>query len=382
VLDQDLEEDARLALDLLAEAEGIMDEAEAWFPSDTVIFQSYRDSVADFFQSIGLKLADVGQRRDSVNLSITSAGDSITVYNNGVEAKNAEISDFNTMVSESPNYCYVKLTSALAIIQSIPNMGPGDSLFIAADTFDLEINFSNSGAPDSPIVIVGDSAGGTVFTSGRRDPLLMDAVSHVEILNIVFSGSVESGVKLVNRSGPIMFKNCDFIGNKKHGIDVLDTDIRLLNCRFIGNGQSGIRVNSNESAVEERVSMENILVVRNADDGITGLTIQGEIINATVSDNGLTGIFLDVPERDVTIRNSIITFNGVYGVHRNIIPGSEGVLDLTGCNLYQNVMGELQSAAPYDTLPFLSIDPQYTDTAAYDYTPGPQIPDSLGFRPQ
>jgi hypothetical protein len=207
----------------------------------------------------------------------------------------------------------------------------------------------------------------------------------VDIVNITFSQGPSDGVLMEEFSGQILFQNCAFTGNRGNGINVLDSDVKLRNCRFLYNDSNGVLVQNSNA------DMQNILVARNHKGGIyfAGLgfnnaTDTALIVNATISDNDSDGVFQRGQYSNVSIIKSLITFNRRIGVHREFEVSATSPLSLSATDLYANIQQNLVSLPPFDSLGYISIDPQYIDKSNYNYSKGPTsgVADSLGYTGQ
>jgi hypothetical protein len=207
----------------------------------------------------------------------------------------------------------------------------------------------------------------------------------VDIVNITFSQGPSDGVLMEEFSGQILFQNCAFTGNHGNGIKVQDSDIKLRNCRFLYNDSNGVLVHNSNADVQ------NILVAGNHKNGIffAGLGLNNVadtaiIVNATISDNDSDGVFQRGQYSNVSINKSLVTFNRRIGVHREYEVGPASPLSLSVTDLYANIQQNLVSLAPFDSLGYLSVDPQYVDKSNYNYSigAGSTVADSLGYQGQ
>ncbi len=287
--------------------------------------------------------------------------------------------------------CNSPLSTADTIIKSIPLLKPGDTLVIApgAFTFNTAFNLSGiSGTPALHIVIMGDAQGGTVFSGSQNSPIAQIdiATQYVDFVNITFSGGLNSGVTVLDNSGPVTFQNCAFINNRGDGIHVLDSYIEMTNCRFLNNDSNGVFL-QNSHAV-----LQNVLIAQNKKNGIffAGLGINGVpdtaiIVNATISDNDSDGVF---QQGRIFIRfhrqiAGNLSINASAFIVKTKITAN-APLFLSSSDLYMNAQQNVASLPPFDSLQFLSEDPLYVNKANYNYSIGPasSVPDSLGYKAQ
>ena len=361
-----------------------------YFP-DTVISTASLDSLKSISTAVVAYFQTLQKKRDSTNTILDSTNAAFSKTNMAWADSNQTILSFNATV-QTKYPCSFSLTTPDTIIKSILQLKPGDSLFIAPGAFTFNTAFSIdgvSGTPSSHIVIIGDPQGNTVITSPltQNSPLLhINKNTHfVDIVNITFSQGPSDGVLMEEFSGQILFQNCAFTGNRGNGIKVLDSDVKLRNCRFLYNDSNGVEVQNSNADVQ------NIVVAGNQKNGIlfAGLGYNNAfdtalIVNATISDNDSDGVFQQGQYSNVSINKSLITFNRRIGVHREYEVSATSPLSLSVTDLYANIQQNLVSLAPFDSLLYFSVDPQYVDKSNYNYSigPGSTVADSLGYQGQ
>jgi hypothetical protein len=279
----------------------------------------------------------------------------------------------------------------------------GDSLVIGAGLFPVDLRFTNSGTPDSPIVVRGYPGMRTVLTpmvdkDGKKSTstMILSGRSHIRFEDIVFRGGGISGAKLENGCRSISFRRCTFDSSAQFGLEVIDSDVDMQDCRLLANGK-GARLQGKEEAAY-RIRLQNVLVARNLGHGLETVTPWGEILNCTVADNGGEGIRVNSPRRELTISNTIVSGNSGYGIFREAENGFQDLLhvkvsDVWGHDLdrdwYLQGLDSARAAALKGAN--LSVDPQYQDPARLDYRPRPgsvlagyesqALPIVIGWRP-
>ena len=359
----------------------------AQFFPDTIItagelaaLKSVTDSDVALFQTLARK-------QDSTNGVFDSINNTLANTNKNLTTENQSISAFNKNVQKTYP-CNTPLSTADTIIKSIPLLKPGNTLVIApgAFTFNTAFNLSGiSGTPALHIVIMGDAQGGTVFSGSQNSPIAQIdiATQYVDFVNITFSGGLNSGVTVLDNSGPVTFQNCAFINNRGDGIHVLNSYIEMTSCRFLNNDSNGVFLQNSQAVVQ------NVLIAQNKKNGIffAGLGINAVpdtaiIINATISDNDSDGVFQQGGFSYVSIAKSLVTFNKRIGIHRENQITANAPLFLSSSDLYMNAQQNAVSLPPFDSLQFLSEDPLYVNKANYNYSIGfaSSVPDSLGYK--
>jgi len=372
-------------------ADSVAMRLNAQFFPDTVIFSGALDSLKSISDTVAAHFQALQKKRDSINVTFNVTNAAFLTANKAWADSNQTILSFNAFV-QTTYPCSFSLTTPDTILKSISLLKPGDSLFIAPGAFTFNTAFSIggvSGTPSSHIVIIGDPQGNTVFTSSptQNSSLLHinNNTHYVDIVNITFSQGPSDGVLMEQFSGNILFQNCNFTGNRGNGIKVQDSDIKLRNCRFLYNDSNGVVVQNSNADVQ------NILVAGNQKNGIlfAGLGFNSAfdtalIVNATISDNDSDGVFQQGQYSNVSINKSLITFNRRIGVHREYEVGPASPLSLSVTDLYANIQQNLVSLAPFDSLNYLSVDPQYVDKSNYNYSigAGSAVADSLGYQGQ
>ena len=384
-------QDGESANAIYLSAESMAIKLNAQFFPDTVISNGELDSLESISNAAVAYFQALQKKRDSTNAILDSTNAAFSKANTAWADSNQSILSFNALV-QTTYPCSFSLTTPDTILKSISLLKPGDSLFIApgAFTFNTVLTLGGiSGTPSSHIVIIGDPQGNTVFTSSptQNSSLLHinNNTHYVDIINITFSQGPSDGVLMEEFSGNILFQNCAFTGNHGNGIKVQDSDIKLRNCRFLYNDSNGVLVQNSNADVQ------NILVAGNQKNGIlfAGLGFNNMfdtalIVSATISDNDSDGVFQRGQYSNVSINKSLITFNRRIGVHREFEVSAASPLSLSVTDLYANIQQNLVSLAPFDSLSYFSVDPQYVDKSNYNYSigPGSAVADSLGFQNQ
>ncbi|MBD3393555.1 MAG: hypothetical protein GF410_16185 [Chitinivibrionales bacterium] len=340
---------------------------------DTIYTDTLRDSILAPFDSL-LALCDSARAArarfdaaviDTNTLAVVPYNETVGLYNDSVAAYNDSI----LFARESGGYPPIEDGDSLQ--QSLFAAQPGDTFVVASDTFTVALRFSNSGSESSPIVVIGQPDLSTVLDSVD---VAFSTNSHIIFKNIVFSRG-SHGARLVAGSGPITFENCSFVGNGGHGCEVVDSDARFRNCRMLHNGGHGLRVSSAEPK-DNRVELTNTLIAHNRLTGIGIVSVNVTLQNTTISDNGSHGIRLDDPELELAIYNSLISYNGGYGITFLSGFNNNQPFTITSSVLYGNVTGQLFGNFQ-PPVSYLGYEPVYVDADAdnYNIAPGNRLYD-------
>jgi hypothetical protein len=241
----------------------------------------------------------------------------------------------------------------------------GDTIKISSGIYKASLRFNNSGSQSAPIVVMGDNLGSVILHAPATEGILfISNKSFIEFYNIIFDSSYSSGVKTENSCLGIKFVNCIFKNCELDGLEITDSDVLITNCQFINNKRSGIRI-SGDPKLNNNVIIKNILSVYNGLEGISILSVPTVIKQATLCDNGKTGILITTPSKDIEIKNSILAFNLESGI--------SGVFDPSVCNIMVDSVvifstGTNIMLEPATNFNYFSYDPMFTNRSAIDYS--------------
>lgn len=355
---------------LRSAAAGLIDSVSVLYAPDTLYGPAERDSLLQPFDSLdGLigvirttALALFSAARDTNELAIAPYNDSATAYNTAVRAYN------DSVLFAMRYHPYPPIADNDSIQTRLFAAEPGDTLVIAGGVYSPIVRFVNSGTAGSPIVVQGQLDMSTVFD----DPdVRLSGNGHIIFQHITFRGNPASGgAKLEAGSGPVTFRSCRFEDNSTFGIEIVDSDARLVDCRIVNNGGSGMRISSSHSA-HSRVSLDNVLIAHNRLYGIDIVSTALSVRHTTISDNGRDGIRLPNPESATEVYHSLITYNNRYGVNFESGFTAQYPFHLSYSVLYGNVAAPPITGTFPDTLAYWTFPVSYTDRDANDYSVAP-----------
>jgi hypothetical protein len=242
----------------------------------------------------------------------------------------------------------------------------------------------NSGTPDSRILVQGRPGMTTILDSSD---VVCSNNGYIVFRNIVFRGGSGAGVRLTDGSGPVAFEKCRFEHNGGNGLEIVDSDARLLGCEVLNNGGYGLRLSSSGTR-EETVRLENVLVAHNRLGGVDVVSVNLALRRATVSDNGGNGVRLRDPELSFTMDNCLVTFNTGFGILVEAGSKSDESFLVETSVFYGNTGGALRGN--FDITPrYLSFELAYVKKEGDDYrvAPGNRVYELqregivLGYRP-
>ncbi|MDO5576662.1 MAG: hypothetical protein Q4F84_06240, partial [Fibrobacter sp.] len=120
-------------------------------------------------------------------------------------------------------------------------------------------------------------------------------------------------------------------------------------------------------------SAENVLIAHNRAYGVNTVSARLHLNKVTISDNGMGGIRLEVPNKPSVITNSLITDNNAFGVLHESSEYGNGPLDTKTTNFFKNAEAIMaDSFYIKQNLPILTADPYYVDKDNNDYRIGEQ----------
>jgi len=296
----------------------------------------------------------------------------IDIFNRQVEIDNNSIRAYNESRAMMVVYCGKELQSNTDSLKKIiPSLVPGDTLYLDSLNFSSQFTFHQIGdSLGPPIVVIGSPFMNTVVSPAG---FFLTESHNIRFYNLVFAGGLHSGVKLELNCSRILFENCVFRNNNLHGVEAIQSSLELRNCQIFHNSGSGIRVQG-MNTVEYGLVADNVLVSHNRAYGINSISAGLMISNATISDNGLDGMRLEVASLPATIARSLITFNGYYGLRRDLSEQGQGFFTTPNTNFYGNVSGAMFADSIYLRLnePYLNENPWFLNRDEDRYLIGSQ----------
>lgn len=333
-------------------------------------------------------------RIDSGNAAVADSNARVKAYRTDREAANGVISNYNDsirFVKQSRNK--PPLDRPDSVLARTAAAQAGDTLLIAKGDFSVDLRFNHSGTPDNPIVVRGYPGERTVLRVPfhSSSAMLLSNNQYIQFQDIDFRG----GVQLVAGCRHIIFQRCVFDSSTSAGLKVVDSDVGLVDCRLTQNAKGAFIQGINDESVS--FSMKNVLLARNAGNGLEMNNPKGDIRNCTIADNGGDGINVSVPHSGLNIFNSIISGNSGTGFMRQRDTEFQDQIDMQQCDVWGNKTADwslqgLDSTLVMDVLKAnFSIQPDYIAPANLDYglKPGSiladfehqTIPFLVGYRP-
>ncbi|GEM_PF-2125264 len=355
---------------------------ESHFPL-LVYGPAFIDSVFKPFVRDSLGFARAQTVIDSANAAVADSNLAVRGYNDLRAAENLAVRGYNDSID------YVKRTQNVNVITKSDSLQAitfvakaGDSLYLGPGVFNVDLRFTNSGTPDSPIVVRGypgratilktsDKAGGSMNTL-----ILTQERKFIRFENLVFRGGVEGSVKLEGNATNISFRNCLFDSSQGPGLEVYDSDMEMTDCEVRANGGVGVKVGGGTTP-GRRMRFTNVLFARNGGAGLECTSQFLELKNCTLAHNGGDGIQIISPLQAINIANTVISLNTGFGINRQATHSNQELLSVTESDLFGNIAGNWNLPQVDSTLAnrLISanpkIDPEFIDASAFDYRPKP-----------
>jgi len=345
-----------------------IDSVNALYPADTVCTPGRRGAFVGLFDSLLALCEGVAAAAGTFDLQASDTNTlAIYPYNRDAEAYNVAAAAYNDSVRYVRQFRGYPVVAATDSIEArLVSLSAGDTLVIGGGTFSPFIHPAGGGNAVQGVLVMGQPDLSTVFSQAD---VILSGNSHVTFRNIVFVGGNRTGVKLENGCAAVVFDRCVFENNTSHGLEVIDSDIRLQNCRILGNGGSGVRLASNGS-VSRTAVLVNTLVAHNLAHGIDVTAVNLSAQNVTIADNGGNGVLLADPELDLLVYNTLVTHNAMYGLSFEAPVKNDNLFILSGTVLYGNSGGALRGV--FTSAPaYLDIGVSYVNQQANDYAVAP-----------
>jgi hypothetical protein len=329
--------------------------------SDSVLYPFVRDE-AEFTR--------LRARFDSDSAAITDSNLQVAAYNLDKRKANTVIKGYNDSID------YLKqahnkpiLVRSDSLISVTASANAGDTVLIGPGTFDVDLRFNHSGTADNPIVVRGYPGIRTVLhvPAGSSSAMILSANQNITFQDIDFRG----GVQLVATCRNIIFQRCVFDSSAGYGLRVVDSDATLTDSRLTDNRSGAFIQGIKEGTVS--IIFENVLVARNAGNGLEMNIPKGDIKKCTISDNGGDGIYVTVPHSLLSITNSIISGNAGTGIFRQRDTEFQDRFEPQQCDVWGNKVDDWSLQGMDTTLAAdllkanFSIQPEFVDPANLGY---------------
>jgi hypothetical protein len=374
-----------------------------------VVYNSaFIDSVFVPFRRDSLAFARIQAAIESANAAVSDTNIAVKAYNALRTDDNFAVAAYNDsidFIKRTQNKDIIVRSDSLQAITFVAKAG--DSLYLGAGTFNVDLRFTNSGTLDSPIVLRGSPGMSTILKGAERDGILSSNVgilssrSNIRFENIVFRKGSISGIKLESGSRNVFFRNCRFDSSGHWGVESIDSDLEMRDCKVVANGSGmeghgGILATSGPNT-DLRIRLVNTLVAGNRGIGLDAISPMGEVSNCTIADNARGGVRIRSPLRTLTIANSIVSSNLGTGIARDpTILNQDGFI-VKECDVWGNDPADWDLTDMDSTLAEnlkkanLNVDPGFIDPTSYNYAlkPGSVLydyenrtfPVIIGYRP-
>jgi hypothetical protein len=253
------------------------------------------------------------------------------------------------------------------LMSRVKNAVAGDTILIGAGSYEVSLRFLNNGTPSAPIVVAAQDNGVILTAPPNQGPLFISAGSNFRFYNLTFRASASSGVKVEYGSSAVLFDKCTFSDNALDGLEIVDSDVRVVNCSFLRNKLAGIRISGKSTGLDSMV-VDNALIAHNGASGIDVTGAVAIVSRCTASNNGGGGFTVASPAGAVSLAKSIVSFNTGSALSGQYDPAVCAV-SLDSCDFFAN--GGALSLTPALAASYFTLDPVFTDTAADDFSIGP-----------
>lgn len=374
-----------------------------------VVYNSaFIDSVFVPFRRDSLAFARIHAAIKSANAAVSDSNIAVNAYNALRAEDNSAVAAYNDSIDflkQTQNKDIIVRSDSLQAITFVAKAG--DTLYLGAGTFNVDLRFTNSGTLDSPIVLRGSPGMTTILKGAERDGSLSGSVcilsdrANFRFENIVFRKGLASGVKLESGSRNVYFRNCLFDSSGRWGVEAIDSEFDMMDCQVVGNG-SGMEGNGGILATsgpntDLQIRLVNTLVAGNRGIGLDAISPMGEVSNCTIADNTSQGIRIRVPLRTLTIANSIVSSNLGTGIARDPTTLNQDGFIVKQCDVWGNDPADWDLADMDSTLAEnlkkanLNVEPEFIDPTSYNYGLKPRsvlyeyekrtLPVIIGYRP-
>jgi hypothetical protein len=332
------------------------------------LLQKFADSAIGVLTTDSLLINSYLTRSNAIVHALVDSSDAVANYNALIVYGNTLLNAYNQNTAwRIQTDRLPHITSPDSLISSIVHATPGDTFIVNGElsTANL-IHVTVSGTSTQPIVLLGppqmtgiiDAVGGIIITNSQ----------YISLVNLVIRNSTASGFKVEDGSGSILLDNCTISDNALYGVEAIDSDLKMVHCRILRNGKSGLRFSPTTS---NQINLDNILIVKNHGHGIDLVSPSGYMNYVTVSNNDSIGINIPTFSNIFTINNSLITYNGEFGVKATVLPSNASMILLGYDDFYGNRKGDIDTTGHYS---YLTLEPGYIDTANNNFAINPDSP--------
>ncbi|MDQ3001853.1 MAG: right-handed parallel beta-helix repeat-containing protein [Fibrobacterota bacterium] len=368
-----------------------------------VVYNSaFIDSVFTPYRRDSLAYARIHAGIESGNAAVAAANADLKAYNAIREDDNRAVAVYNDsidFIKKTQNKNIIVRADSLQALTFVAKAG--DSLYLGAGSFNVDLRFTNSGTVDSPIVLRGSPGMTTILKGVDKNGTLNGSVgilsnrANIRFEGIVFRMGGVSGMKVESGSRNISFRNCRFDSSGQWGVEAIDSDLEMIDCRVLGNG-GGIRTTSTPNS-DLRIRLVNNLVAGNRGHGLEAVSPMGEVSNCTFSDNTGEGIRVNSPLRALTIANSIVSSNLGTGIFREATSLNQDGFIVKECDIWGNreadwnLLNMDSTRAENLKKANLNVKPEFIDPSSFNYALKPgsvladyearTLPVVIGYRP-
>jgi parallel beta-helix repeat protein len=303
----------------------------------------------------------------AIEKSIDSSDSAIADSNDLIYRENDRIKAYNDSIYKIK---WIDRAKTLPVITSGDSlhrqMQPGDT-FIVEGSLELNDNLKLSfhGTASDHIALIGDPLTPNSITM-KNGSIFLDSAEYIDIANLTIRGSSESGIRVLNNSNNITLNGCTIEGNQGYGLAIFKSGMTVTNCRIFNNGGGGIQFQP--ASTDFQLNLDNVLIVKNFGVGVDLTTPLTDLKFVTISHNTSDGIRILSPyNSSVAISTSIVSFNGGFGISRED-GNAGGIVEFGSVDFFGNLSGNVSSDVSGE---FLSIDPNFNDTANTDFSIAP-----------
>ncbi|MDB5106193.1 MAG: Right handed beta helix region [Fibrobacteres bacterium] len=366
-----------------AQVSGFMSTVNGRYLSFAVYPPAMRDSILAPLVRDSLGFVRLQIRMDSANLAVRDSNAAVRVYAQARAAENAMVKAYNDsigfLISTQARPPIVRSDSLQAKTFLAK---PGDSLVLGPGTFQVELQFTNSGTPDSPIVVRGYPGRSTIIRPTVKNgvttnnAMILSKQNYIRFEDLVFRGGTQGTAKVQGQSTNISFRRCLFDSSAGPGLEAFDSDLELTDCEIRANGGVGVKLGGG-TYPGWRMRFTNVLIVRNKGVGLECTSQYLEMKNCTLADNGSHGIQIISPLQTISIANSILSGNLGFGIDRQATNINQDLFVVSESDLFGNASGNwnlpaMDSAKAEKLIKAnLVVNPDFNDAAAFDYGPKP-----------
>jgi|WetSurMetagenome_2_1015567.scaffolds.fasta_scaffold49700_2 hypothetical protein len=333
--------------------------------------KTLHDSAIAVFTDNSLRLLSLRASIDSIKGNIGNINVWIFDSNIIIKQKNNMVQLYNDSIHSLQWAVRIKNFPLIAtgelLNQYVDQALPGDTFVIeGALEFDGNVQFSSiRGTAYDHIAFIGNPQ--TENSLSIHGGIFADSSEYIDFSNLTITGSRGSGIKIENHSNNITFINCIIEGNERYGIEIITSGITLTDCIIRNNGQGGIKFDPRPT--DCWMNLSNVLIAKNNGVGLDLTTPQANVKYVTISSNTADGIRIVSPMgSNLSVFNSIISYNIGFGIARIDDGSTGGTLDLSANDFYQNSSGNFSGNISETGW---NYDPNFSDTTNNDFSIAP-----------